>query len=89
MVEMGLLLQHSDIIQVHGVVVAPCMLGQCQVGTCSLLTLQLFSVAPSLVFQALTCLAYISGRTTSTRHLVHHPCQLFCELMMMQLWASA
>ena len=34
-VETGLLLQHSDIFPVHGVVVAPCMLGQCQIGTVS------------------------------------------------------
>ena len=33
MVEMGLLLQHSDSIPVHGMVVTPCMLGLCRVGT--------------------------------------------------------
>ena len=33
MVEMGLLLQHSDSIPVHGMVVIPGMLGLCRVGT--------------------------------------------------------
>ena len=54
MVETGLLLQHSDIFPVHGVVVVPCMLGQCRVWH-SVLTPHL-SGAPSLVYRGI-CLS--------------------------------
>ena len=70
MVETGLLLQHSDVIPIHGVVVGPCMLGQCRVHTVP--CLYSFPVLLHSFGQASACLAYISGRATSTRNLVHH-----------------
>ena len=54
MVETWLLLQHSDIIPVHRVVVTPCMLGQYWVGTVS--GLHSFPVLLHSFAQAPTCL---------------------------------
>ena len=75
MVQTGFLLQHSNILPVNGVVVAPRVLGQCRV--CTISRFHSFLMFFHSLSQTSACLTYISGSALSTWNLIHHFCQLF------------